>query len=498
MPEQSLLDSMGAVAGGCRPSSDGGASEGSILLLSTSLLTDRILLYTRAIEVLASRIPVRVWTLSAHLPGLWDGVPACVEPYPKVHPFREFPFNHLRRVNEAAWDYRLRPVSRISMDRHFGKYRTSLYLRFLKLMGMGLGAARLETWFEARLERLLLRYPRSPEATARFAECRPSIVVSTGPYQFNDPGVVAAAKLAGIPVVAYIPSFDNITTKNRLVLTYDAFIVWSEDQKRQLEAFYPSAREVPVYAVGAPQYDVFFQERFHQSRSEFCAEAGLREDRAIILYALGSPNLLKGEADGAVEFARWVAQGRFGDAQLIVRPHPVFDNGELHDRLAGFGPRVLLQRVSGVQAGNVRSQDVGAIREWVNSFRHADVVVNLSSTVAIDAALCDRPVVNLDYDPAPGSPQTPLIRDINHVWSHFSPVAGSGAVWLVSRPEELVHAVRTYLERPELHREERRRMVEQVCGKVDGRAGDRFAQAILDAALATHAVDPSASRKWMQ
>jgi len=35
----------------------------------------------------------------------------------------------------------------------------------------------------------------------------------------------------------------------------------------------------------------------------------------------------------------------------------------------------------------------------VNTFRHADVVVNFSSTVAIDAAIFDKPVVNLDFDP---------------------------------------------------------------------------------------------------
>ncbi|MGC8667519.1 MAG: hypothetical protein ACP5VE_05330 [Chthonomonadales bacterium] len=486
MPDQRVLERKAEASAQRQGAPVAGAGESPVLVLTTSLLTDRILLHTSAVGTLASHKPVRVWASSAVLNNLWEGVPACVELFPKVQPFREFPFNHLRRVNEAAWDHRLKPVSRISMERHFGKYRKSLYLRFLKLMGMGVASARLEPWFEARLEQLLLRYPRSPEAASRLASVRPRVVVSTGPYQFNEPAVVAAAKVAGIPVVAYIPSFDNITTKNRLVLTYDAYIVWSEDQKRQLQSYYPAAQQVPVYAVGAPQYDVFFQQRFIQTRAEFCAAIGLRSDRPIILYALGSPNLLKGEADGALEFARWVAQGRFGDAQLIVRPHPLFDNGELAQRLAGFGPRVVLQRPVGIEAGCVRSHDATAIREWVNSFRHADVVVNLSSTVSVDAALWDRPVVNLDYDPAPGGPQTPLIRDINHVWCHFSPITASNAVWLASNPGELVQAVHTYLAHPELHRAERRRMVEQVCGKVDGHAAERWAQAILDAACVTH------------
>jgi hypothetical protein len=89
-------------------------------------------------------------------------------------------------------------------------------------------------------------------------------------------------------------------------------------------------------------------------------------------------------------------------------------------------------------------------------------------------------VINLDFDPSPGQPQQALINEINHLWTHFKPVAESGGVWLVNNFAELTDAIRTYLEQPGLHREERRRMAEYVCGQLDGVCAERAAHAVLD------------------
>ena len=74
-----------------------------------------------------------------------------------------------------------------------------------------------------------------------------------------------------------------------------------------------------------------------------------------------------------------------------------------------------------------RSQDESQIIEWVNTFLHADVVVNMVSTVAIDAAIFDRPVVNLDYDPEPGRPNQALGKDVNNA-GPFKAITESGGM----------------------------------------------------------------------
>lgn len=472
------IDKYEAVSAGIKA-----AEELDVVVMSSSLLTDRVFLYTRFLERLNQRAAVKIWASSVLNPALrdvWRATEVVVEGFPAIDPFREFPYNYLRRLNEFVWDFRQHSPSRTSVALHIREKRQKASIRALKFPARLLSSLRAERGLEDRLERLLLSYPRSEEAKGRLLANRPRVVVATGPFQYEQPAVVATAKKLGIPTLALIPSWDNLSTKDRMVFKYDGYIVWSEREKEELHYFYPHTRDVPVYIVGAPQFDIFFQDRFHLSRQTFCAKVGLRADLPIIVYAVGSPNFLK-EQYGALYLAERVARGDLGDVQMIVRPHPIHDNSEMTQLFSQYHPRVILQHTA--EAGtavNERSQDSDQIIEWVNTFRHADVVVNLSSTVTVDAAIFDRPVVNLDYDPEPGKPNQALVKDVNHLWTHFKPIAESGGVWLVNDAEELVEAVRTYLAHPELHREQRRWIAEYVCGYLDGHCGERMADAVLE------------------
>jgi len=451
--------------------------------LSSSLLIDRMLLHTGFLDALAQQgSSVEIWASSTRNPlyrHQWADVPASVRPLPEVKAFRELLHNYPRRLNEAVWDRRQREPSRLSMMRHRPVNRENRLGWLIDKAAHVLARARIERALDDLLERWLVRYDRSAEASNLLRELSPHVVLVTGPFQFEQPAITAAALRQGIPTLALIPSWDNISTKRRMIFKYDGYIVWSEKLRNELYERYPHTRNRPVYIVGAPQFDVFFQQKFQQSRNEFCASQGLDPARPIILYAVGSPNFLSGEPYGALALAQAVERGDLGDAQMLVRPHPLHDHTTLSELFKNSGGRIHLQQTS--VAGtpvSLRSQDEQQILEWVNTFRHAAVVVNLSSTVAVDAAICDRPVVNLDFDPSPGQPDQDLIKEINHRWTHFSPIAESDGLWLVNNVGEMIQAVRTYLKSPELHREGRRWITKYVCEHPDGACGARMAAAI--------------------
>jgi CDP-Glycerol:Poly(glycerophosphate) glycerophosphotransferase len=461
-----------------------------LLFLSSSLLTDRILRHSSLMSQFGGS-DVRVWTSAEpelHQQELAKA--ATVEGMPTLEPFREFPYAYLRRLNDFAWDRRLLPPSRVSMMKHVRKQSLRPLMRSLTVPASAIAALGLEERYELWLEGFLLAYERSPEATRLLKAYSPDVVVTTGPQRYEEPAIVASAKRLGIPTVAFITSWDNITTKNRIPFRHERYLVWSAQMKDELLRFYPYVADSAVSIVGAPQFDVFFQERFHEDRAAFCNRLNLRANLPIILYALGSPNFLK-EHHGALALARIVEAGDLGDVQLLVRPHPLFDRGEEAKAFERFGRRVRVQRTGDkdLPTGS-RAQGTEDITDWVNTFRHADVVVNLSSTATVDAAICDKPVVNLDFDPEPGQPHAALVHDVNHVWTHFKPIAESGGVRLVGSVTEMVTAIREYLEHPETDAEKRHWIVNHVCGRVDGRAGARFADAVLDFAMRS----PSGSR----
>jgi hypothetical protein len=457
------------------------ASRERVLLLTTSLLTDRMLIYSRCLRRLSTRAAVTVWATSAGDTGnapVWTGAPARVEPFPRVGHYPEVPYNFARRLNDFVWDFCNADPSRLSLETLVRRHIQRKTIRALRIPARWLARAGVASSVEAWTEKLLQRASRSPEARDRLVEMRPSLVVTTGPFWFWEPAVVSAAKNLKIPVAALIPSWDNLSTKNRMVFRYDSYFVWSEEARRQLHAYYPESRRVPVHVVGAPQFDVFFEKERWQTREAFCAFYGFDPGRPIVVYAVGSPNFIQ-EHHGALDLARRVASGELGGLQMLVRPHPIHDNAEMAGMFGQFGPRVAVQATSAPRTPlQARSQNVDQISDWINTFRHADVVVNLSSTVTVDAALFDRPVVNLDYDPEPGQPNQRLVHDVNHVWTHFRPVAESGGVWLTRSADETARAVRAYLENPSLHRDGRRWIAQHVCGRVDGKSGERLADAI--------------------
>lgn len=458
------------------------APKSNVLLLTSSLLTDRMFVYSNVLERLSLRSEVSVWSVSFNNPrhiGMWKSVFAKVEKFPHVDPFPEFPHNYLRRLNEFVWDYSQKPPSRISLLHH-RKQGVSWELKLLKPLARILALLRLERAVEHRVESLMLSYNRSAESVDRLRTQCPNVVVTTGPFQFKQPAISVAARKLGIRTLALIPSWDNLSTKKRMVLNYDGYLVWSERSKEELHYFYPETTNKPVYVIGAPQFDVFFDETLFQSREEFFRHQGLDPDLPVIVYAVGSPNFLA-EHHGALYLANRVANGDLGNVQMLVRPHPLHNDVELASSFEKFGKRVAVQKtvVSGDrQIG--RTQDKRQIIEWINTFRHADVVVNLSSTVTVDAAIFDTPVVNLDFDPQPGQVDQQLIKDINHRWTHFKPIAESGGVFLVNNFDEMLDSIRKYLAHPELHRENRRWIADYVCGYLDGKSGERMADAILD------------------
>ena len=410
---------------------------------------------------------------------MWSNSGARVETFPAIRPLRHFPHMYLRRLNDFTWDFFLMDPSRLSMLHHVRDQTQRWDIYALRYPGRALARFRLHQWLEDRVEKLVVAHNRSPEAVERLRVLRPDLILSTGTFRYEEPAVVAAAKRLRIPVLAFVTSWDNISIKNRMVLKYDGYLVWSKRMKGELHEYYPESRRVPVYIVGAPQFDVFFDPAFCMSREEFCAGLGLDFRKPVIVHAMGVANGVE-EHHGALDLARRLCNGEIGEAQLIVRPHPFHNQRELRDMFLPFGPRVVVQQNALGEARNVRSQDNQETANWINTFRHADVIVHLSSTVAIDGALFDRPSVCMDYDPTPGQPRQALVKEVNHRWTHYTPVAQSGGMWLVNNPDELIQAIRAYLADPALHRIERRKMAEYVCEYLDGGCGQRMVTAIAD------------------
>jgi hypothetical protein len=332
-----------------------------------------------------------------------------------------------------------------------------------------------------RERQLLLRdHPHAADYEQRLRAHGADLVISTLPHAHEEAPPVLVAQHLGIPTAAWINSWDNLTSKPAYFAAYDHYFVWGERMRAELLRYYPEAAGATVDVTGVPHFDWYRCDAMRMPREELCASYGFDPRRPLVLYGTATPHLSPAEHLVVRRLARDLAEAEaLGFPQLLVRLHPGDAGGRFRDWHPG--PSVALQvpgqRGRGRLGGYCPTLEEN--REFVSSIVHADVVINLASTLTLDAALCDRPVVNIAFDLSPERSFQAVIDQYYTRYDHYRTVVESGAVRLARSSEELRHHIATCLQDPGLDREARRRLVELWCGPSDGASGRRLASAIL-------------------
>ncbi|RMH18953.1 MAG: hypothetical protein D6696_11920 [Acidobacteria bacterium] len=351
----------------------------------------------------------------------------------------------------------------------------------LRLLAV-LGASRrsLERLRRAERTAFFADYPEAARYASLLRRLAPRLVVSTVPHVAVELPPVLVAQDLGIATAAWINSWDNLTSKGAYPAVYDHYLTWSERMLEELRRYYPESAGRPLAAVGVPHFDWYRDEAMCWSRDELCRRLDLDPGRPLVLYATATPQLAPYEHRTVARLARDLA-ALPERPQLLVRLHPA-DPGTRFEGL-DLGPEVRLQ-APGTGAGALHRfcPTAEENRRLVSTIRHADVVVNLASTITLEAAICDRPTINVAYDLGPEPRWGRIIERYYDTFDHYRTVVDLGAVRLARSPRALVAALQHYLAHPESERAARRRLVELWCGEVDGGAGRRLARAIFAAA----------------
>ena len=326
------------------------------------------------------------------------------------------------------------------------------------------------------------RFGRDVAIGRTFDEVKPDLVLLTHPLATEELPVIAEAHARGVPMVAMVHSWDNLSAKsglrtvtsNRpgrvLPARFSRVIVWNEQQRQELQDFYGYTRE-EVLAAGVPQFDTYVNRTF-RTWLEFCAAIGADPSKKLIVYAGGSAELLPRQDEIIAKLIAAIREERFVEpVQLLVRAHPGSERAWQH--YAGLR-EVILQwpNVADTPKSSTAWQSAhDRTSDLAETLHHGAVIINVVSTIALDAAMLDRPIVCIAFD---GDRPRPYLQSIRKMYdyTHYRPVVESGGVVLASSHAHLVEAVNVYLAQPDSHREGRRRIRETVCGFSGGRSAE--------------------------
>jgi len=320
-----------------------------------------------------------------------------------------------------------------------------------------------------------------------FQEFQPRLVVGSTPGWRQDRYLLREAAIRKVPTASVIVGWDNPSSYSLPGAPVDHITCWSAIQKEELVLGSDWDPE-RVHVAGMPIYDGYFRGTWRMTRPEYFRLHGLDPGRKLLSYACSfvsfSPNY-----QNVAALAELVASDSLAfPSQLLVRLHPnhFWDNWLFADerrrilRLAQELPYVhVVEPVPiGGELGYYSGEDMP---EKTSMMAHADVFLTVYSTMVVEAAIHDRPIVSVCLDAPRGWGYTrrfylrkyslPLSKIGD--WPTHDRFRKSGAGRVVFDPAQLREAVDAYLRDPGADREARRAFVEREVTYTDGSAGRR-------------------------
>ncbi len=405
-----------------------------------------------------------------------------------VRPRIQWLLAYLRRVG-GSWR-----INTEAMDSHIWEVWVENGWKFR--LGIWIPAALaillLRTFSSARnfLVRIQNRFIPRPNLYADLFETHsPDLVIASTAGWRLDRYLLREAHARGIPTMAAIVGWDNPSSYAIRGAPMDYATCWSQLQKDEL-VYGSDWSPERVHIGGIPSYDGYFRKEWQLSKADYFKLHGLDPKRKLISYACSfvhfAPNYPNVEA-----LAKLVSSDALAEpSQLLIRLHPshfqdkpkIFaDERERIFALEQQYPNVHVVKPVplGGSLGYYGGEDMD---EKSSMMAHSDVLVTVYSTMVVETAVHDTPIVAAVID-TPGGWNVPRkfslsLKKIGN-WPTHKRFREAKAGRVAQTESELREVINAYLKDPSLDAAERRKFVEDEVTFTDGTSGKRTAEFIL-------------------
>lgn len=316
----------------------------------------------------------------------------------------------------------------------------------------------------ARERRLLRDDTNQSEFDKLLARLRVDAAFSLTPYLPDEEMMLRACAARGLPLSTAILSFDNITTRGWIPVTFDRYLLWNQYNVNELRRGYPEAAAARVEIVGPAQFDFYWDKRYLWDEADWRERLSLPASRPVILYGAGYRGIVPHEPHFVAQLDAAIESGEIPERPLILlRRHPV-DPIERWLPLLRASKHIVYDDpwpTDGPILGrtNVRDED---IERLASSLLHSEVHVSVSSTMTIDGSIFDRPQIGPAYDDRRGGKFDRICYEL-YKREHYVPITDSGGLDLVRSRAAMIAGVRDALRAPSRLAYGRDKLVREIC-----------------------------------
>lgn len=311
------------------------------------------------------------------------------------------------------------------------------------------------------------------------------VITNTVGHDERDYPILVSAKQAGCKTLTFIASWDNVwkierllKTPNRVALA-DTFIVWNTMMKEHLARIFPNLSLSNIHIIGAPRFDFYSQTDKIPNKEQLFQKLGLKDASRPLIHFSTTELYPMDYIAKAVKQA--MDKGKLPkNLALLATVHPG-GNLDKHATLEQFGCTVRFAfgrkedtSVTGFSY-NPSEQD---LYDAVALYKHTAILINHSSTTALESLLANVPVINVKY----GQPfdwwrwyRSMVYRDFQQ---HYADVVSDGATKVVAGKKQLIKAMQTYLKNPQTDESARAITIKKMITTVDGTASAQVMELI--------------------
>lgn len=325
-----------------------------------------------------------------------------------------------------------------------------------------------------QLLRALLATTRAPSTVQRFFDTYQPGLVFVPSLLDADFDVVFGleARRRKIPVVGMVRSWDNLNHHGLLAFVPDRFIFqnrWLLEAAQTFQGI--NTKKLKKDVVGLPHYDLYKDPTpFIKNKEEFFESMGLDPAKRLIL--VGGAEYYYSEDVLPHRLEEAITQGFIAEpVQILFRPHPasMYTKEEYH-----------LEGLTHVVLDSGSSRSFSDTEAFINTLSYADVVINICSTLSIDAAAFGKPSIAIGYEePKKNIPYWQSVERLND-FDHQARLLKTRGTRVATSFEKLVADINAYLADPSLDAKERETIIEEFAAPFDGKAGERLGRLLTE------------------
>jgi hypothetical protein len=333
-------------------------------------------------------------------------------------------------------------------------------------------------WIRKIIRWLDCRLAQSETFKVYFAKYRPDLVFSAHLFDDLEIDLIREAKSRRVRAVGFINSWDKLTARSAIRILPDKLIVFNNIVKKEA-IDHADMPESSILVAGIPQYDWHLNHK-PLKREEFFRKKGLDPKKKLIVYAPMGKAFSNSDWDIIDLLNNLITNNSITTpSQLFVRfqPNDFTDEAEIKKR------PWLIYDLPGVRFSSKRGVDWDMsfedIKGLTDTLANADLFVCYASSMSIDAAVFDKPVINIDFEV---KEKELMSKSPTYFYrmTHYQNAVKTGGIAYPKSKEEFLKKINDYLRSPSLDKAGRKRLVEEQCWQIDGRAGERIANFLYE------------------